>query len=105
MTFEEWFNKEFPDHEDGCLYGKLALNMAWKACERQSNNYFQNEINEIYLNYADRLKELRSENDRLAKHIVELQKDKGRLTDQLTRAKEIIIGSTTKNPTGIYLVT
>ena len=35
-------------------------------------------------------KELQEENDRLAKHILELQADKGRLTDGLTEAKEII---------------
>ena len=35
-------------------------------------------------------KELQEENERLAKHILELQKDKGRLTDELTEAKELL---------------
>ena len=26
---EEYFNKEFPDHEDGCLYGKIVVKTAY----------------------------------------------------------------------------
>lgn len=33
MDFEQWFNTVFPDHEDGCLYGKLALKNCWETCE------------------------------------------------------------------------
>lgn len=38
--FEKWFKKEFPEHEDGCLYGKPALKLAWNAaCDLQKKTY------------------------------------------------------------------
>ena len=47
-------------------------------------------ILEKAVNELEATKELQEENERLAKHILELQADKGRLTDELTEAKEII---------------
>lgn len=28
---EAWFNKEYPDHDDGCLYGKIVVKAAYTA--------------------------------------------------------------------------
>ena len=84
---ELWFNKTWPDHEDGCLYGKIAVEDAYiagsKAKAIKNVEFYQKQIEGIY----DRKNK---EIDRLSQHIVELQKDKGRLTDELTEAKEII---------------
>lgn len=43
--FNEWFEKAFPDHEDGCLYGKIALQDAW-------NNGSKKEKVEFLINYV-----------------------------------------------------
>ena len=44
MNFDEWFKKEFPDHEDGCLYGKLALKMAWEAAQKEKQKEMEIQI-------------------------------------------------------------
>ena len=35
MTFNQWFRNEFPEHEDGCLYGKIALENAWNRASKE----------------------------------------------------------------------
>ena len=45
---------------------------------------------EEYQLYLDATKKLQKQNEILAKHILELQADKGRLTDENRQAKEII---------------
>ena len=37
--FEEWFEDEFPDYQDGILFGKAALLMAFIAGRRENSNY------------------------------------------------------------------
>ena len=59
-----------------------------KAKEQFPNDEFDQQIVIDAINWAT--KELQEENKRLAKHILELQKDKGRLTDENRQAKEII---------------
>lgn len=47
-------------------------------------------MTEAMKDWIKECKELRKENEILAKHILELQADKGRLTDENRQAKEII---------------
>ena len=47
---EEYFQKEFPDHEDGCLYGKIVVKAAYTA-GRESREPELTEAKEIIREY------------------------------------------------------
>lgn len=38
---EAWFNKEYPDHEDGCLYGKILVKAAFTAGRESRDEYLK----------------------------------------------------------------
>lgn len=35
MTFEEWFAKEFPEHDFGTMYSKGVIRGAWQAAQTE----------------------------------------------------------------------
>ena len=38
---EAWFNNEYPDHEDGCLYGKILVKAAFTAGRESRDEYLK----------------------------------------------------------------
>ena len=65
--------KQFPTSAEEYFYKQVKEGLPWKA---EVYQFF-----EVINFYRKTTKELQEENERLAKHILELQKDKGNLTD------------------------
>ena len=96
--------KQFPTSAEEYFYKQVKEGLPWKAEVYQFFeviNFYRKTTMETCKEpckllknaclLANKANKLQAENERLARHILELQKDKGRLTDKLIEAKEIII--------------
>ena len=79
---EKWFKAEFPDHNDSCLYGKIAVKSAYTAGRESRDDY----IKKLLLSDIDKSNKI----SELSRKVYDLQKQNGELTDKLTEAKEIV---------------
>ena len=105
---EAYFNKEFPDHEDGCLYGKIVVKAAYTAGVESREEYekklllenidqhnkivfLSRKVQDLQKENAELKAQLESERDLPAiAYMQGAEKQKKKDEKQLTKAKEII---------------
>ena len=77
---EAYFNKEFPDHDDGCLYGKIVVKAAYTAGHESRDEY----IKKLLLANIDQHNKI----GQLSRKVYALQKENDRLKEEKRLAAE-----------------